>query len=123
MQKRFSKKREAIYAALCSTDAHPTAEWVYEKVKPQFPDLSLATVYRNIGEFRREGRIHSVGVVEDHERFDADTSPHAHFVCDKCGEVLDVQYEVPVPHLTGCAEGARVDREEITFRGLCKNCI
>ena len=40
MQKK-SRKRDAILACVCSTDTHPTAEWVYTRLKPEIPDLSL----------------------------------------------------------------------------------
>ena len=39
-----SRKRDAILACVCSTDTHPTAEWVYTRLKPDIPDLSLGTV-------------------------------------------------------------------------------
>ena len=45
---RYSKKREAILEAIRSTDTHPTADWVYQTLKPTHPDLSLGTVYRNL---------------------------------------------------------------------------
>ena len=48
-----SRKRDAILACVCSTDTHPTAEWVYTQLKPDIPDLSLGTVYRNLAMFRR----------------------------------------------------------------------
>ena len=51
MQKK-SRKRDAILACVCSTDTHPTAEWVYTQLKPDIPDLSLGTVYRNLAMFR-----------------------------------------------------------------------
>ena len=73
--RKYSKKREAIFSCICSTDTHPSAEWVYNQLKPQIPDLSLATVYRNLALFKREGRIVSVGVVQNLERFDANTAP------------------------------------------------
>ena len=44
---RYSKKREAILTALRQTDAHPSAEWLYQTLKATHPDLSLGTVYRN----------------------------------------------------------------------------
>ena len=43
---RYSRKREAILNAIQSTDCHPSAEWVYQTLKPTHPDLSLGTVYR-----------------------------------------------------------------------------
>ena len=76
--RKRSKKRDAILSCLCSTDTHPSAEWIYHRLKPQIPDLSLATVYRNLALFQREGRIISVGVVQNLERFDANVHPHAH---------------------------------------------
>ena len=56
MEKRqnYSRKREAILSAICSTDIHPTADWIYQKLKPIYPDLSLGTVYRNIARFKED---------------------------------------------------------------------
>jgi Fur family peroxide stress response transcriptional regulator len=123
--KRYSRKREAILEKIRSTKSHPSAEWVYEELKPDFPDLSLATVYRNIAEFLESGEVASVGYVDSRERFDGDVVPHAHFVCTKCGAVLDV----PLPDDPGIDSaaseklGARVERHEITFRGVCRKCL
>ena len=55
-RENFSRKREAILNALRNTDAHPTAEWVYRQLKPEYPDLSLGTVYRNLGRFQETDR-------------------------------------------------------------------
>ena len=87
---RHSKKREAILDAIRSTTCHPSAEWVYQTLKPTHPDLSLGTVYRNLMFFRERGEIQSVGVVKGQERFDALVKPHSHFVCDCCGAVSDL---------------------------------
>ena len=54
---RYSKKREAILEAMRSTLEHPSAEWIYAKLKPEFPDLSLGTVYRNLAFFRAVGLL------------------------------------------------------------------
>ena len=50
---RYSKKREAILNAIQSTKCHPSADWVYQTLKPEHPDLSLGTVYRNLEFFRQ----------------------------------------------------------------------
>lgn len=60
-RENFSRKRQAILQAVCGTDCHPTAEWVYQAVKPQYTDLSLGTVYRNLAKFKEEGLIASLG--------------------------------------------------------------
>lgn len=55
--RRFSHQREQIYLAIRESRAHPTAEMVYEQLKPQMPKLSLGTVYRNLRQMAREGRL------------------------------------------------------------------
>ena len=124
--KRYSRKREAILQALRSTDTHPSAEWVYTKLKPEFPDLSLATVYRNIAEFLEEGTIVSVGTVAGQERYDAETHPHTHFICDTCGAVIDVESKIDTAAINDTVEksiGAQIMRHELYFRGKCANCL
>ena len=122
---RYSKKREAILSALRMTDSHPTAEWLYQKLKPEHQDLSLGTVYRNLTLFRQQGLVRSVGVVEGHERFDANTCDHSHFVCSNCHSVIDIpaiqvgeEFCRPVQEQYGC----RVMHHDLTFYGTCAQC-
>ncbi len=117
---RYSKKREAILNALRSVDSHPSAEWIYNRLKPEFPDLSLGTVYRNLAAFRQEGELISVGVVDGQERFDGNTAEHPHFVCEKCGAVLDVSVSGSVS--MNREDGFTVRRCDTTLRGLCPAC-
>ena len=123
--RKYSKKREAIFSCICSTDTHPSAEWVYNQLKPQIPDLSLATVYRNLALFKREGRIVSVGVVQNLERFDANTAPHAHFICTRCGCVMDLpklQLPSELSQAAAQAVAGEVSGCSLLFEGLCHNC-
>jgi Fur family peroxide stress response transcriptional regulator len=123
--RKHSRKRDAILDCLAGTKSHPSAEWIYRQLKPEIPDLSLGTVYRNLSAFRAEGTIQSIGTVDGLERFDYNTAPHAHFVCRCCGAVLDVD-TVEVP--TGlCREAAselqaRVDGCGLIFTGVCRSC-
>ena len=121
----YSRKREAILSAICSTDIHPTADWIYQKLKPIYPDLSLGTVYRNIARFKEDGLIISVGVVEGQERLDGTTAPHAHFI-SKCGCVLDVedveqdaQLDFDVSKRIRC----QIDSHDLVFHGICEECL
>ncbi len=123
--KRF-RKREAILACLQSTTSHPSAEWVFEQLKPEIPDLSLGTVYRNLSLFKEQGKIISVGTVKGVERFDANTNPHVHYICGGCGRVLDLaEIQVPTQLADAAAKcaGGRVDGCQLTFTGFCKACL
>lgn len=122
---RYSKKREAILELLRSTEEHPNADWVYQTLRPQFPDLSLGTVYRNLARFKEEGVIVSVGTVNGQERFDAMTEPHTHFICRHCGTVMDLP-EVKATDLDlagiSAKSGVKIDHHELLFYGTCPNC-
>lgn len=124
-RENFSRKREAIYNAVCATKVHPTAEWVYEALKPEYPDLSLGTVYRNLKKFCSSGKIHSVGVINGQEHFDAQTDKHSHFVCGTCGRVLDIfEPLVSAETLAGIEQkyALRIENEDILFNGTCPDC-
>ena len=119
------RKRDAILTCLRQTDTHPSADWVYAQLKPQIPDLSLGTVYRNLNLFKDQGTIVSLGTVKGVERFDGNTSPHVHFICDGCGCVLDlVGIAVPSVLQTAVAgaTGGTVSGCQLTFRGVCMDC-
>ena len=91
---RYSPKREAILKCLRSTTCHPSAEWVYTQLKPQIPDLSLATVYRNLARFRSEGAVQVIGCVDGEDRYDGNVAPHGHFICRGCGAVIDCVLDI-----------------------------
>lgn len=119
------RKRNAIYECLRSTKAHPSAEMVHEMLQQEHPDISLATVYRNLTYFRNNGMAVSVATVRGVERFDANTQPHVHFICDGCDAVLDLdQIQVPTALSSAVEEssGCRVGGCTLTFRGLCRTC-
>ncbi|MBQ3000831.1 MAG: transcriptional repressor [Oscillospiraceae bacterium] len=124
-QKQF-RKRNAILSYLQATKEHPSAEMVYMGVKQDCPDISLATVYRNLALFRNQGLIQCVGTVKGIERFDGNTAPHVHFFCTECGNVLDLP-EVKAPsQLSEDVEkgtGGKVNMYSLSFAGICKKCI
>ena len=119
------RKRDAILNCVRSTDAHPSADWVFEHVKEQVPDISLATVYRNLALFKDQGLITSLGTVKGVERFDGNTDPHVHFICTQCGAVMDLP-QISVPEELNSAvvqsSGGRVDNCQLSFTGICGEC-
>ena len=87
---RHSHQRDMIYNYLISTKEHPSAEMIYEDLKKVEPSLSIGTVYRNLKLLEELGMVKKVTSVNNVERYDAMTSDHIHFVCDKCGAVMDL---------------------------------
>ena len=119
------RKRNAILACLQGATTHPSAEMVYEMLQKEHPDISLATVYRNLARFKSQGLVCSVATVRGVERFDAMTHPHVHFICSSCDAVIDLpQMEIP-ESLSAEAEevsGCRIQNCRLTFTGLCGKC-
>jgi len=124
---RHSRQRAAIQAELASRKDHPTAETLYHKLKPNWPGLSLGTVYRNLAQLCEAGAAQKLsGAGADH--FDGNATPHFHITCGRCGGVIDL--DMPMPELmkelqqkagvyfegeiTGCA---------LQFTGTCKVCL
>lgn len=122
-QKRYSRQRELIYNCLRSTKAHPTAEMIYQTLKPEHPKLSLGTVYRNLNQLADAGLITRMPFHV--ERYDADTSPHGHFCCDECGNVYDLNVPDTAREAQGiCADaGFAFRRETRLFYGMCEACL
>lgn len=119
------RKRDAILHCVKSTDVHPSADWVYTRLKPEIPDISLATVYRNLSLFKQQGKIISLGTVSGVERFDGNTSPHVHFICNRCDAVIDLhQLGVPASlnQQAAVAAGGKIDSCQLTFTGVCSRC-
>ena len=119
------RKRDAILTCLRQTKAHPSADWVYNQLKPSIPDLSLGTVYRNLALFKEQGLINSLGTVKGVERFDGDTHSHVHFICTECGCVQDIEGMPNLPSLRAAAEhdlGSQITGCQITLTGMCWNC-
>lgn len=125
IKRKNSVKRTAILDALSASKEHPTAEALYASLRSEYPDLSLGTVYRNLGMFCEEGKALSVCHVEGKERFDARMDVHAHIACRKCGRVLDVELPEEFSHLSFALcekSGFRAESFQLVYSGLCDAC-
>ena len=119
------RKRNAILACLRATRVHPSAETLYQMLQSEHPDISLATVYRNLSLFKNQGLIQSLGTVDGIERFDGDISPHVHFICGCCGSVTDLPQITAPDSLCAAAEEAagKGDSCQLIFHGTCRGCL
>ncbi len=119
--KRYSRQREMIFQALCSREDHPTADMVYQWLKPTNPNLSLGTVYRNLNLLAEEGMITRMSFPV--ERYDAKTYYHPHFLCRCCSSVIDLElsYDTALDAQVGTL-GHEVESHSILFTGVCANC-
>ena len=120
---RHSDVRDKIYEYLCGTKAHPSANMIYNDLKPSIPKLSLGTVYTNLKLFEELGQVIRVANVNGFERYDADTSEHVHLVCDECGAVIDIMDADIRKAKQACQVGqAKIKSIQIVLHGTCERC-
>ena len=119
---RCTPQRYAVMAFLMGCDRHPTAAEIYEGVNRADPRSSKATTYNNLRDLVEAGLVREVAVEGRAARFDAKGMRHHHFICDRCGNVEDLEwYDVPKP--ASGSLGKLIVREcELIFRGLCTKC-
>jgi Fur family peroxide stress response transcriptional regulator len=121
---KYSRQRELILKTLKENVVHPTADFIYNVLKKQVPNLSLATVYRNLHLLADNGLIKRIDGLDGSIHFDHNIDEHYHFICAKCGKVYDIPYEV-APQLADTASsltGLDVREYDISFKGYCPEC-
>jgi Fur family peroxide stress response transcriptional regulator len=119
---RCTTQRYAVMAFLMDHKGHPTAAEIFKAVNRVDPRSSRATTYNNLRDLVKVGLVREVAVEGRAGRFDLEGMRHHHFICDRCGNVEDMDwYDVPKPAPRSL--GKRVVREcQLIFRGLCIKC-
>lgn len=122
---RKTKQRDLILKTLRNTDTHPTADWIYEQVKKEMPNISLGTVYRNLGILKDLGEIIELNYGSKYSRYDGNAENHYHFVCTECEKVTDIKGCPVDEELERCvaeANDVEVFFHRTEFYGLCTDC-
>ena len=126
-KERMTAQKSFIFDYLKSVKIHPSAEKVYNEVKKKLPNISQGTVYRVLNNLKDKGEILAIDT-KDNVHFDADTSAHAHFICERCGNIFDV-----INECSGCnilrnksaswrTKVGLINSYKINFYGICKKC-
>ena len=101
---------------------HPTVDMIYKSLSSEIPTISRTTIYNTLRDFIDQGLVYPVTITGTEVRFDADTEFHHHFLCDKCGSIIDVP-------ITACGKtakeicGHKIRETHSYFKGLCENCL
>ena len=106
---------------------HPYADDVYMKVKQEFPNISLGTVYRNLNLLTDIGDAIKISTPNGGDRFDGRLEPHNHFLCTKCGRLLDLDLDMhsidEVNRLAAENFDGIITSSSTLFYGECSDCI
>jgi Fur family transcriptional regulator, peroxide stress response regulator len=123
-ERRTSEQREKIFSIIKGSTSHPSAQWIYDAVRKEMPSVSMGNVYRNIRILIEEGRIQGMDTGDGIEHYEAVTSPHYHFICEKCDLITDISMPImdKLDKKVISKTGFKVKRHRIEFYGLCNNC-
>jgi Fur family peroxide stress response transcriptional regulator len=120
---RVTPQRLAIYRLLIMTDEHPSAEWVFRRVRQEYPSISFDTVNRTLLTLARIGAAFVVEGSGEAKRFDGGRDSHQHFRCVRCRRIVDFHHEpfddIEVPDAIG---RFTVLRKSVYFEGICDCC-
>lgn len=121
---RFTPQRMALLRLIASSDRHPSAAQLYEQIRPQFPTMSLATVYKTLAMLCEMGEALEIPLPGDSHYDGNDPHPHPHLVCTRCHTIIDGSAPLDGSAIQRMAEeaGFEVTRAQLTLYGLCPAC-
>ncbi len=128
---RFSRPREVILDFFRERDTHISAEGLYLALRERGENISLSTVYLNLGVLKAAGLVRELSGAHREALYDSNVSPHHHLVCKGCGAVLDISLETlsglsPAALIKENAElasGWRVEEPKLDLQGVCPKCL
>ena len=121
---RMTTQRRDVYEVVASSQDHPCAATVYDRVKEKAPSISLATVYNVLDTLSGCGLIRQINVDREATRYCPNLQDHGHFYCEGCGNVLDVyrKDDSDVTQRWDLPKGTAVTSVDVALKGLCPTC-
>jgi Fe2+ or Zn2+ uptake regulation protein len=120
----LTKQREAVLRVIRESEAHLTANEVFEDARKILRGISFATVYNSLRYLKNEGLIGEVRFGSDATLYDRKLTRHDHAICNSCGKLVDLELTIPEGLREEAASRSKFDVEsiELTLRGLCPGC-
>jgi Fur family transcriptional regulator, peroxide stress response regulator len=122
---RLTPQRLAVVKILATSEEHLSAEKIYDRVKPDFPSTSLATIYKTVTLLKKIGEVMEIGFVDDSNRYDGTRPhPHPHLICMKCRTILDPDISAlsKLPEELARKTGYQIINYRLDFFGICPHC-
>lgn len=116
---KATPQRVAVYKFLDENRIHPDVETVYCQVVKDNPSFSKTTVYNCLKDLSANGLLIPVMIDNDKIRYDADTSFHGHFICEKCKKIFDFDC---VDYKAKGIDGFVINQKDVYYSGLCNCC-
>lgn len=120
---RMTRQRQQVFDVVADSHDHPTAEQIFERAKKSNPEISFATVYNCLSVLVECGLVRQVTLDRAPIRFCPNMREHWHFVCEVCGEVIDVDVPKEIAFQSGqLPTSFQVNHVDVALRGRCGQC-
>jgi Fur family peroxide stress response transcriptional regulator len=121
---RLTPQRVELVRMIAASEGHPSANQFYEKIKPKFPTMSHATVYKTLALLKEMGQVLEIDLREDSHYDGNRPEPHPHLICMKCNQIIDgdVFLDQESVRKLEAASGYTILRPQIALYGLCPDC-
>ena len=122
---RLTPQRLMVVKAVEEADSHISAEEIYLQIRARYPHMNISTVYRTLELLSGLGLVTETDMGDGRVRYHSiGKGHHHHLVCQKCGEIIDVEESMlsPLWSEIGQRYGFKVNMKHLAFFGLCSKC-
>jgi len=121
---RLTPQRVELVRLIASSEGHPSAAQLYDRIKQQFPTISQATVYKTLALLKDLGQVLEIGLRDDNHYDGNRPQPHPHLICIKCNKIVDAELSLDQEAIRKMESetGYTILRPQISFYGLCPDC-
>lgn len=117
-----SFQRLLILEYIVNNRNHPSAEMIFQNISKKIPTLSRTTVYNTLNLFVSKGILTTLNTIDSESHFDIISKPHAHFFCSVCGQIIDIDIEMPFLSKAD-VNGHKTEEIKVQFLGICSKCL
>jgi len=118
---RSTRQRAAIQEALTRLGRPLLPQELLAEAQKAVPNLSLATIYRNIKGLISDGIVDVVSLPGETDRYEIHKHHHHHFHCRGCRQVTDID-ACPGDLARLMPSGYQLESHELTLYGRCPSC-
>ncbi len=115
---RPTRQRVALAELLfAGSHRHVSAEQLHAEANTAHVNVSLATIYNSLHQFREAGLLREVAVDASRSYFDTDTSDHHHFYLEDEQRVIDIPSSaIVIQNLPEPPQGMNITHVDVVVR-------
>ncbi len=119
---KVTPQRLAI-VELMDINGHISVREIFNKIKANFPSLSLATVYKNVNSMLKNSFIKELKITGQDSKYELAKEAHSHLICQSCGDVKDIILDTN-SLISDALEKSdyTISESSLQLFGLCSNC-